>query len=1235
MAEADPLNPAPNPPPAAASAADEPAPVKISRSTAARLFAAGRAPGHSARPAWEPPSVAELQRALPQYEIRALIGRGGMGAVYRGMQRSLDREVAIKILPPEIMEDDPQFAVRFQQEARAMARLTHRGIVTVHEAGETADGLLYFVMEYVEGTDVQAMLAARSPLPPEEALPIVAHICEALEFAHESGFIHRDIKPSNIIVDRHGQVKVADFGLARIAAGEGEGLTGSRTLIGTAEFVAPEAFKAGVQLDRRADIYALGVMLYQMLTGTLPRGRFELPSRCVAGLDPRLDAIVDKAMQTERDRRYSTALELRADVNRILGVATGPSGRLAAPERAPLARGRVVGGIALVAAMVLAVGGVVWWSRSGGAPGGDDAGPAGETSASLAAKKAVAEEMRHRWKPVPSKHNAPMDRGAVHLMHYDTWNASRFRMTNGAIRATIAWQPSPPGHNELIKVTARLTDTEHYYACLYGSVVELGYYRAPGMIALQRWPVDPPPGPDEAISLQLACVGHRLVVWVRDRVVGVVDDSTVTAAANVGIQAVDGHIQSLEYLDLDDLSEAEAFRRLGLEASGASAIEGVSAKPAGATKEAPFVNTLGMKFVPVPIIGGPSGGQRVLFSVWETRVQDFEIFAKESKREWSPPKFSQGPTHPAVGVSWEEAEAFCTWLTERERKAGGLSARARYRLPSDHEWSCAIGIGEREDAAKAPASKAQAIADVYPWGTTWPPPPDAGNYSGEEVVGNEMSQDQKFVAGYRDGFPQTAAVGSFPANRFGLFDLGGNAWELCEDLWKSGDALRVMRGGSFGAASRIGLLSCYRDSFAPDLRTASIGFRVVLAASSSAAAPARQWEKVFPDLSKIPNLAEFKDGWARVSEKGGIKQLEDREGQPLALHNGGVRVQRRVPENWHGGTLLHVRTLDEGRRLNLCYYEPKAPGEQGYLQLREFRPETLPPNATAEQAFDLQKLLAERRIPPIGTEFTTELVVVGNTARGRLGTHTVSCTVEDRGKAGRVAIDEANRQFFREVEVLNLDGLAEAEARKAAGLAADPGGTPAVPTPAPRSVTAPAARWRDALAEAPLKEVIAKAEHTAQGYLLPEQNHWKISPKSVRTGALRVRASSSSAHFVCLCIFLDDGGVQRVRFREPKKESVLSRGAAGAVEIDVAVRSGISCTDGQPHEVLFARHGGQLWATFDGQMIHQEPDPNSVPGKFAIAIFGDARIFVDKVEYLDLDNVPDAAARELLKIQSK
>jgi tRNA A-37 threonylcarbamoyl transferase component Bud32 len=266
------------------------------------------------------PAVAELAPLFPQLEMLELIGQGGMGAVYKARQPSLDRLVAVKVLPPELGRD-PAFAERFGREARALARLSHPNIVAVHDVGKAGD-YYYFVMEYVEGVNLRQVLRD-GKLRPEHALRLVPQICDALQYAHEEGVVHRDVKPENILLDRKGRVKIADFGLAKLL-GRDTGnftLTGSRQVMGTLYYMAPEQVERPLEVDHRADIYSLGVVFYEMLTGQLPVGRFAMPSE-KAVTDAFIDEVVLHALERDPARRYQHASEIKTDVQSVGGGAT-------------------------------------------------------------------------------------------------------------------------------------------------------------------------------------------------------------------------------------------------------------------------------------------------------------------------------------------------------------------------------------------------------------------------------------------------------------------------------------------------------------------------------------------------------------------------------------------------------------------------------------------------------------------------------------------------------------------------------------------------------------------------------------------------------------------------------------------------------------------------------------------------------------------------------------------------
>jgi len=282
----------------------------------------------SPRP-FTPPPVAELAPLFPQLEILELIGQGGMGAVYKARQKELDRIVALKILPPGT--GDAAFAERFAREAKALARLNHPGIVTLYEFGRS-NGLFFFLMEFVDGVTLRHVLEA-GRISPREALAIVPGICDALQYAHDQGIVHRDIKPENILLDRRGRTKVADFGLAKlmesgsagpdfeaIAPADSSTMTHSGKVLGTPPYMAPEQVAHPLEVDHRADIYSLGVVFYQMLTGELPTGKFEPPSKKVV-FDVRLDEVVLRALEKQPELRYQQASQLKTQVETIAQTA--------------------------------------------------------------------------------------------------------------------------------------------------------------------------------------------------------------------------------------------------------------------------------------------------------------------------------------------------------------------------------------------------------------------------------------------------------------------------------------------------------------------------------------------------------------------------------------------------------------------------------------------------------------------------------------------------------------------------------------------------------------------------------------------------------------------------------------------------------------------------------------------------------------------------------------------------
>ncbi|MFO1485053.1 MAG: protein kinase [Verrucomicrobiaceae bacterium] len=548
---------------------------------------------------WQPPTPEHLQEMLPAYEILAILGQGGMGAVYKGRQKSLDRIVAIKILPPEAAENDMQFVERFKNEARTMAKMNHPSIVHVYDFGETSEGQLYIVMEFIDGTDVAQMIQSQGKLSEDYALSITAHVCDALQYAHTHGVVHRDIKPANVLINREGQVKVADFGLAKVTDPGQLSLTKTNMAMGTPDFVSPEALMPGIPLDGRADLYAVGVMLYNMLTGTIPRGAFRMPS-ITLNTDARFDKIIGKAMEMDRELRYQTALDLRRDLDVILttpaaktGVQSVPAAQVAAqpslPQK-PMGRGpgspqqqparstpaadksvrapvqppkkSSAGMIYGIAAAVVVVAVAAFMLMGGGKPPSqakpvaeskpEPVKPAPKPVTPSPSTSATAPVPDAGWQPLFTvtewRQSEPGKRewvdGQQHLLKMSKtkpWPAA-----DGAIRARIHFKEG----SKNISLTARGMNRDELYKLNVGngSTLTLGSVGPGGrtLDTLGKHTMSKTLQPGDSLLLELRVQGDRLTALVNG--VAVIDarDTRYSAPGNWGILADDGWFESVE-----------------------------------------------------------------------------------------------------------------------------------------------------------------------------------------------------------------------------------------------------------------------------------------------------------------------------------------------------------------------------------------------------------------------------------------------------------------------------------------------------------------------------------------------------------------------------------------------------------------------------------------------------------------------------------------------------------------
>jgi predicted Ser/Thr protein kinase len=786
----------------------------------ATQLAPGNPDGVSPPDCADSPSPEELSSLLPAqcYKVECLLGRGGMGTVYRGTQLRLRRPVAIKIMRRK-QANEYDFEQRFHREAVAMGELNHPNIVSVIDYGEAGPEYLYIVMEFVNGTDLMEVIRS-GRMTQELALLLLPQICDALQFAHDRGIVHRDIKPSNILLTHDRRIKMADFGLVKRCDAENTFVTLSGVGMGTPAYAAPEQFDASSATDHRADIYALGVMMYQMLTGHLPRGAWRPPSQH-ANVFLKWDDIVSHAIQADPRDRYQSASEIKKDISTI---SPGGDASLKKAATRPYQWRR----LSIAGAIVVGTAGTIYvWTKYGivsnaaskaSAPlSVQQATSAGYNVIKIGARPADLEKRggaQAAYDVVSENGVLTMGKTDGKGQIYDYRPLAR----DAILRAEVRFDPTTSSPQLCLRNQSGGRNGTFYrlWSDIQDRSLKLAFVEGwNGYTVLQQWKLPAAKTADEWTALELRTIGDQITAVVDGHVLGTFTHDGIPKAGGYQIFTLGrADFRHPEYIILDP-----------------------PPRPSNATRESMFVNSLGMKFVPVPVSGG-AADKKVLFSIWETRERDYDAFVRATRRQWTKDAtIDHGPDLPATSVSWDDAVAFCTWLSEQDRRNKKIGSNETYRLPTDHEWSCAIGIGPREDASASPLEKRNKIKNIFPWGDVWPPPSYSGNFWSEELrpllAAGKFPWVHSELAGYHDGHATLAPVGSYPASQQGLYDLGGNVTEWCADWYDANKTQRVARGSEWsfvGSSDKHNntLLSSYRFGILPELRQSSNGFRIVL-----------------------------------------------------------------------------------------------------------------------------------------------------------------------------------------------------------------------------------------------------------------------------------------------------------------------------------------------------------------------------------------------------------------------
>jgi formylglycine-generating enzyme required for sulfatase activity len=830
-----------------------------------------------------PDEVSTKIPLVPDHEVLRVIGRGAYGEIW--LARSLTGAFrAVKVVYRTTFESERAFQREFQgMSAFEPISRAHAGFVDILHVGRTSD-YLYYIMELAddhlagrkidvnkyEPRTLKSDLERHKHLSAAESIQLGLSLSDALGALHACGLTHRDIKPSNIIfID--GVPKLADIGL--VAA------TGRRSFVGTEGYVPPEG--PGTP---QADIFSLGKVIYEISTGKdrldFPEIDSQLSQRPDRQQLLQLNDVLVKACANEPRKRYASAANLHADLTALK--------RGQPPKKSRSGAKRAL--VALLVLLTLGGGFVFWRLRTSPPTGdlhlqttirtdppaalvllGDHVEKSPATFTDLEPRKYRLRIMSPGYDPVEmtvdlgARRSAEMpmfhlirSKGALDVRSDPPGTTFSLRSDDGHFSRDGTTPASladlPTGKYTL---TAKRGDWEMHDTVEIerGQTARRSFAFVNGVVKITSEPsgaeviVDGRPRGRTPLRLEIPARPHELIArmegWPEQRrsvaVQAEHENSAhfvfangsvkITSAPGGATVIANGRDLGQTPLVIAEVKPGPVTYELRLSGFKSASVTGkvepqqqafLAArleKSLGPEPGQPWTNSLGMKFVPL---------DDIRISVWETRVEDYEAFCRATGRHYEPPDFQQTPVHPVVKVNWFDANAFCKWLTEKERDENLLEERQIYRLPTDREWSAAAGLPK--EAGATPEARDGKIRNEYPWGKQWPPPRGAGNYADQSA----KRRGATVIEGYSDGFPQTAPAGSFKPNALGLYDLGGNVWEWCAEAYKgntstTGRDWGVLRGGSWATSNRLEMQSSYRNVVDRNERDVIYGFRCVLA----------------------------------------------------------------------------------------------------------------------------------------------------------------------------------------------------------------------------------------------------------------------------------------------------------------------------------------------------------------------------------------------------------------------
>ncbi len=788
-------------------------------------------------------ALAEGQKVFDgRYTLMKIVGHSPLSVVWLAWDEKQDRDVALKYLP-EMVKEDASALATLKREVFKLQELRNPLLIPIY-AVENEGKAVAIVSEYIEGATFSELRSKKSNLvySPTELADWLQQLCRLLDYGHsEVQLAHGALKPSNLIVSQKGALRASDFAIERHVTAFINRVSEGRTTAPNFTYLSPQQ-AAAIQAKENAyvitaadDIYSLGATLYELLTSRAPfytgdillqlkqkipppmtHRRKEL--RVIGDPIPRVwEETIAACLSKDPTQRPQTI----AQVVEMFGLTAAPALAEALPaqevEATPAGSNKlmIAGGVMVLA--IAALLGLVF--AKGKKP---DTGNVVVTRTNVVTTTNLSVEATKALKDAEAKRvAAEAQRAAAEAETKRLLASAEKARQDEAKRSVDAEKARKVAEDKRLATEAEIRILQ---LAMENAKKMAGTQLSPEMVAKQK--------ESEVKAKQLQDELNKLKDAEAKRMAATEKEKKDNDLKSLELKRKQAEAAKMAAANAEKIREMNLAKAKAEEEEKQRIMADIAQKEADAKKmqmakladdakakalaleEArrkalqtgkPWDNSLGIKFMPV-------GG--VHFAAWECRLADFEAFIKatgyDAGRGWKSPGFLQGRTHPVVNVSWADAQAFCKWLTEKERKEGLIGDRA-YRLPTDLEWSQAVKLPN--ESGNTPLERDGGVKGFFPWGNVWPPPAGAGNY------GDTISYDR---------FENTAPAGSFPPNAYGLHDTGGNVWEWTEDWSDNTQKARVLRGGSWLGDNPATLISSYRRYLPPADRSNDNGFRIIL-----------------------------------------------------------------------------------------------------------------------------------------------------------------------------------------------------------------------------------------------------------------------------------------------------------------------------------------------------------------------------------------------------------------------